>query len=104
MLGHAPCLPDLAPCHFFLFPKIKFALKDTRFVSNEEVKQKSAEFLSSLTKQVKKTNKTVCGDGSTLKGKKPLVHMQSGYLIAKPRTSKYKFSKDKKNFRKIIFG
>ncbi|KAG5326445.1 GVQW3 protein, partial [Acromyrmex heyeri] len=38
------------PC-FFLFPKIKSALKGTRFESMEEVKRKSAELLNALTKE-----------------------------------------------------
>jgi len=46
---HAPYSPDLAPCDFFLLPKIKSALKRTRFESMEEVKRKSAELL--LTKE-----------------------------------------------------
>ncbi|KAJ8954178.1 hypothetical protein NQ318_005773 [Aromia moschata] len=37
VLEHAPYSPALAPCDFFLFPKIKSALKGTRFESMEEV-------------------------------------------------------------------
>lgn len=51
VLEHAPYSPDLAPCDFFLFPKIKSALKGTRFESMEEVKRKSAELLNALTKE-----------------------------------------------------
>ena len=50
VLEHAPYSPDLAPCDFYLFPKIKSALKGTRFESMEEVKRKSAELLNGLTK------------------------------------------------------
>ncbi|VVC34237.1 Hypothetical protein CINCED_3A000056 [Cinara cedri] len=42
---------NLAPCDFFLFPKIKSALKGTRFESMEAVKQKTAELLKALTKE-----------------------------------------------------
>ena len=38
VLDHTPYSPDLAPCDFFLFPKIKFVLKGTQFVSPEVVK------------------------------------------------------------------
>jgi len=31
VLKHAPYLTDLVPCNFFLFPKIKSALKGTWF-------------------------------------------------------------------------
>ncbi|KAJ8950203.1 hypothetical protein NQ318_003194 [Aromia moschata] len=51
VLEHAPYSPDVAPCDFFLFPKIKSALKRTRFESMEEVKRKSAELLNALTKE-----------------------------------------------------
>ncbi|VVC44738.1 Hypothetical protein CINCED_3A023796 [Cinara cedri] len=50
VLEHASYSPDLAPCDFYLFPKIKSALKGIRFESMEEVKQKSAELLNGLTK------------------------------------------------------
>ncbi|VVC45839.1 Transposase, type 1 [Cinara cedri] len=51
VLEHAPYSPDLAPCDFFLFPKIKSALKGTRFESMEAVKQKTAELLKALTEE-----------------------------------------------------
>ncbi|GFT39249.1 putative mariner transposase [Trichonephila clavipes] len=51
VLEHAPYSPDLAPSDFFLFPKIKSALKGTRFESMEAVKQKTAELLKALTKE-----------------------------------------------------
>lgn len=51
VLEHPPYSPDLAPCDFFLFPKIKSALKGTRFESMEEVKRKSVELLNPLTQE-----------------------------------------------------
>jgi histone-lysine N-methyltransferase SETMAR len=33
VLHHAPYSPDLAPCAFFLFPKLKHSLKGTHFQS-----------------------------------------------------------------------
>jgi hypothetical protein len=33
-----PPSPDLAPCDFYLFPKLKSALKGTHFQSVDEVK------------------------------------------------------------------
>jgi hypothetical protein len=38
---HPPYSPDLAPCDFFLFPKIKLKLKGRRFDTNEEIQAKS---------------------------------------------------------------
>ena len=48
---HVPYSPDLAPCDFFLFLKIKSALKGIRFESMEDVKRKSSELLKALTKE-----------------------------------------------------
>lgn len=36
LLGHPPYSPDLAPCDFFLFPKIKNQLKGIQFSSPED--------------------------------------------------------------------
>jgi hypothetical protein len=40
MLEHTspPHSPELAPCHFYLFPKVKSVLKGTHFQSINEVK------------------------------------------------------------------
>jgi len=49
VMEHPPYSPDLAPCDFFLFPKIKSALKGTRFVSVDAVKAKATQLLNSIT-------------------------------------------------------
>ncbi|GFU31177.1 putative mariner transposase [Trichonephila clavipes] len=72
VLEHAPYAPDLAPCDFF-FPKIKSALKGTRFESMEAVKQKTAELLKALTKEdfqhcFDQWKGVWRGEGSILKG------------------------------------
>ena len=41
--------PDLAPCDIFLFPKIKSALKGTRFESVNAVEAKATQLLNSIT-------------------------------------------------------
>jgi [histone H3]-lysine36 N-dimethyltransferase SETMAR len=38
ILPHPPYSPDLAPCDFFLFPKLKEHLKGQHFTNDEEVK------------------------------------------------------------------
>lgn len=48
VLEHLPYSPDLAPCDFFLFPKVKSALKGTRFTSLPDVKKKTTELLRQL--------------------------------------------------------
>jgi len=49
VMGHPPYSPYLAPCDFFLFPKIKSALKGTRFKSVDAVKTKATQLLNSIT-------------------------------------------------------
>jgi transposase len=51
VLEHPPYSPDLAPSDFYLFPKIKSVLIGTHFVSVEDVKEKMAEILNTLTKR-----------------------------------------------------
>jgi histone-lysine N-methyltransferase SETMAR len=49
VLEHPPYSPDLAPCYIFLFPKIKSALKGTRFESVDAVKAKAMEVMNKLS-------------------------------------------------------
>ena len=49
MLEHPPYSPYLAPCDFFVFPKIKSALKGTRFESIDAVKAKATELINKLS-------------------------------------------------------
>ena len=48
-LEHLPYSLALAPCDFYLFPKIKSVLKETRFQSVDAVKEKTTELLRQLT-------------------------------------------------------
>jgi hypothetical protein len=41
--------PDLAPCDFFLFPKLKHSLKGTHFQSNEDIQRKMTDLLKGFT-------------------------------------------------------
>jgi hypothetical protein len=43
VLQHPLYSPDLAPCDFYLFPKVKSTLKGTNFQSVDEVKSKTAD-------------------------------------------------------------
>jgi len=49
VLERPPYSPDLTPCDFFPFPKIKSVLKGTHFVLVENVKAKTAVIVNSLT-------------------------------------------------------
>jgi len=105
-MEHPPYSPDLAPCDFFLFPKIKSALKGTRFESVEAVRAKATQLLNSLTQddlqhcfQQWKIRMERCRDwgGDYIEGdnisivwfffNKGLEH-ESGFFIATPRIAK----------------
>jgi hypothetical protein len=51
MLEHPPNSLDLAPCDFFLFPKIKSAFKGTRFEPVGAVKAKAMEVIKKLSEK-----------------------------------------------------
>jgi hypothetical protein len=48
---YSPYSPDLAPCDFFLFPKMKLKLKGCRFVTIEEIQTESQTALDTLTEK-----------------------------------------------------
>jgi hypothetical protein len=41
VIPHPPHSPDLAPCDFFLFPKMKLKLKGRRFDTTDEIQAES---------------------------------------------------------------
>ena len=45
-----PYLPDMAPCDFFLFPKIKRTLKSRRFTAIDDIKSASLKELKAIPK------------------------------------------------------
>jgi len=50
VVPHPPYSPDLAPCDFFLFPKMKMKLKGRRFQTLEEIQAESQAVLNTLRK------------------------------------------------------
>jgi hypothetical protein len=44
-------LSDLAPCDFFLFPKMKLTLKGCRFDATEEIQAESQRVLDTVTEK-----------------------------------------------------
>ena len=48
LIRQAPYSPDLAPCDFWLFPKLKTTLKGRRFQSREDIMKKATEELQSI--------------------------------------------------------
>jgi hypothetical protein len=49
VIPHPLYSPDLAPCDFFLFPKMKLKLKGCQFDTIEEILAKSQTVLDTLT-------------------------------------------------------
>jgi hypothetical protein len=45
VIPHSPYSTDLAPCDFFLFPKIKLKLKERLFDPIEEIQAESLRML-----------------------------------------------------------
>jgi len=48
-LPHPPYSPDLAPCDFFLFPKLKIHLKGHRFRTVENVQAAATRVLNNIS-------------------------------------------------------
>jgi hypothetical protein len=49
VLQHPIYSPDLASCDFYLFPRVKSALKGTHFQSVNEVKSKTVDLLNRVS-------------------------------------------------------
>ena len=61
-LEHAPYCPDLALCDFFLFPKIKYILKETHFSDIDSIKMAATTELKKIPENAFK-NDLNCGKG-----------------------------------------
>jgi hypothetical protein len=48
-MDHSPYLPDLAPCDFWLFPKLKNALKGQRFARIPDIQHNMTTLLRGIT-------------------------------------------------------
>jgi histone-lysine N-methyltransferase SETMAR len=51
VIPHPPFSPDLSPCDFVLFTKIKLKLKGRRFDTTEEIQAESQRMLDTLTEK-----------------------------------------------------
>jgi len=51
VVPHPPYSPDLAPCDFFLFPKLKLRMKGRRFGTIEEIQEESQRVLDTIPKR-----------------------------------------------------
>jgi histone-lysine N-methyltransferase SETMAR len=48
IVPHPPYSPDLVPCDFSLFPKLKIKLKERRFESVSDIQRESQAVLDSI--------------------------------------------------------
>lgn len=51
VVDHPPYSPDLAPCDFYLFPKLKIFLKGSHFDSIEEIQSSVTSYFNSLKRE-----------------------------------------------------
>ena len=51
VIPHPPYLPNLAPCEFFLFPKLKLWMMGRIFDTNEEIQEESQQVLDTIPKR-----------------------------------------------------
>ena len=83
MMPQPPYSPDLAPCDFFLFPKLKRPMKGRRYATIEEIKTASLEELNKITKNdffkcfedwKKRWQKCIISAGDYFEGDKIDIH------------------------------
>ena len=48
---HPPYRPDLAPCNFWLFPKLKEKFRGSRYETIEEMKEAVTKVIDTLTQE-----------------------------------------------------
>ena len=74
---HRPFSPDLAPCDFYLFPKLKEKLRGCRYETIEEMKETVTEVIDTLTQEgfhgafqklLKRHNKCIAAGGDYFEG------------------------------------
>jgi hypothetical protein len=77
VIPHPPYSPDLAPCDFSLFPRLKIKLKGRRFDSKEVIEAESHVVLNTLAeydfqdafkKWQKRWERCICVEGDYLEG------------------------------------
>ena len=72
-----PCSPDLAPCDFWLFPKLKEKLRGRRYETIEEMKEAVTKVTDTLTQEdfhgafqklLERCNKCIADGGDYFEG------------------------------------
>jgi hypothetical protein len=64
-IPHPLCSPDLAPCNFFLLPKMKLKLKGRRCETIEGIQAELQRVLDTVTEKASRKRSKNGGDGGT---------------------------------------
>ena len=72
-IPHRPYSPDLAPCDFWLFPKLNEKLRGCRYETVEEMKEDVTKVIDTLTQEdfqklLERYNKCIAAGGDYLEG------------------------------------
>jgi hypothetical protein len=65
LMPHPSYSPDLAPCDFFLYPKMKLKLKGRRFDTVEEIQAESQRVLDTRIERTSRKRSKNGGYGGT---------------------------------------
>jgi hypothetical protein len=65
VIPHLPYSPDLAPCDFFLFPKMKLKVKGRRFDTIEEIQAESQRVLDTVKERTSRKRSKNGGENGT---------------------------------------
>ena len=83
IMPQPPYSPDLAPCDFFLFPRLKSPMKGRRFAKFEEIKTESRRELKDIPKSAyqkcfedwkKRWHKCIISEGDYFEGDNTEIH------------------------------
>ncbi|UYV76569.1 hypothetical protein LAZ67_14001206 [Cordylochernes scorpioides] len=85
MMPQPPYSPDLAPCDFFLFPKLKRPMKGRRYATLDEIKTASKEelkndFLKCFEDWTNRWHKSIISHGDYFEGDKIGAYIPSGIV------------------------
>ncbi|UYV74812.1 hypothetical protein LAZ67_12001111 [Cordylochernes scorpioides] len=92
MMPQPPYSPDLAPCDFFLFPKLKRPMKERRYATLDEIKTVSKEELKKIIKNdflkcfedwKNRWHKCIISHGDYFKGDKIDIISEKGRLFGR---------------------
>jgi hypothetical protein len=100
-LPHPPYSPDLAPCDFFFFPKMKLQLKGHCFDRVKEIQQGSQNVLDTLQNKTSSMRSSSCNGagidvslhkGTILKGMLPKLKSSKYILVYRSSLGTFRYA------------